>query len=89
MLCFEVISGLKANLKKSELAPVGGVPLLEDFAGIMGCMMSTLLFKYLGLPLGANLKIRLYEIVCWKKWRGDWLAGIIRCICPEMGGSLC
>jgi hypothetical protein len=33
---FEVVSGLKINLNKSEMVPVGSVPDLEELFGIMG-----------------------------------------------------
>ena len=33
---FEAVSGLKINLNKSEMVPVGSVPDMEDLAGIMG-----------------------------------------------------
>ncbi|KAF5474107.1 hypothetical protein F2P56_006039 [Juglans regia] len=56
LLCFEVISGLELNLSKSEIIPVGSVNNFSDLAAIMGCKVSSLLMKYLGLPLGAPHK---------------------------------
>jgi hypothetical protein len=53
---FEAVSGLKINLNKSEMVPVGSVPDLEDLASIMGCKIIQLPMTYLGLPLGANFK---------------------------------
>jgi hypothetical protein len=53
---FEAVSGLKINLNKSKMVPVGNVPDLEDLAGIMGCKIIHLPMTYLGLPLGANFK---------------------------------
>ena len=53
---FEAIFGLKVNLGKSELVPVGDVPLIEDLAGMLGCKTSCLPMTYLGLPLGAKFK---------------------------------
>lgn len=53
LLCFEAVSGLKANLSKSELVPVGLVDHIRDLAEILGYKVSSLLMKYLGLPLGA------------------------------------
>jgi len=35
-LCFEAISGLKVNMDKSELVPVGNVYNVEGFIGILG-----------------------------------------------------
>jgi hypothetical protein len=56
---FEAVSGLKINLNKSEMVPVGSVPDLEELAGIMGCKIIQLPMTYLGLALGANFKSKL------------------------------
>ena len=53
---FEEMSGLKINLGKSELVPVGDVPDLHELVEILGCRESALPLKYLGLPLGASFK---------------------------------
>ncbi len=37
---FEAVSGLKVNMGKSEMVPVGNVPMLEDLAKIFGCKTS-------------------------------------------------
>jgi hypothetical protein len=57
-LAFEGVSGLKVNLSKSELVPVGNVVGVEGLAGILGCRVSSLPLKYLGLPLGASFKAK-------------------------------
>jgi hypothetical protein len=57
-LLFEASSGLKVNLAKSELIPVGNIDLVGRLAGILGCGVSTLLVKYLSLPLGASYKAK-------------------------------
>jgi hypothetical protein len=57
-LCFEVVSGLRINLAKSELVPVGNVTNVEGMASILGCRVSSLPMKYLGLPLGALFKAK-------------------------------
>jgi hypothetical protein len=57
-LCFEVVSGLKVNMAKSELVPVGNVVDVEGLADILGCGVSSLPLKYLGLPLGACFKAK-------------------------------
>jgi hypothetical protein len=36
-LCFEAVSGLKINLAKLELVPVGNVDNVDGFPGILGC----------------------------------------------------
>ena len=53
---FEACSGLRINLEKSELIPVGKVYNVEDLALEVGCKVGGLLFRYLGLPLGAPFK---------------------------------
>jgi len=49
--CFEATSGLKNNLAKSKLVLVGNVEHVERLVGILGCGVSSLLVKYLSLPL--------------------------------------
>jgi hypothetical protein len=53
---FQAISGLKINLSKSELVPVGHVPNVAKLVGFLGCRVSSLPMSYLGLPLGAGFK---------------------------------
>jgi hypothetical protein len=55
-LLFEATSGLKVNLAKSNLIPVGNVDQAESLADILGCGVAILLVKYLGLPLGLSCK---------------------------------
>jgi hypothetical protein len=55
ILCFEVVSGLKINLAKLELVPVGNVGNVDGLAGILGRGVSSLPMKYIGLPLCASL----------------------------------
>jgi hypothetical protein len=57
-LSFEAILGLKINLAKSVLVPVGDVDNMAELANIMGCGVSSLPLKYLGLPLGAPFKAK-------------------------------
>lgn len=56
LVCFEAVSGLKVNLAKSLLVPVGNVDNVAELASILGCGTSSLLLKYLGMPLGAHHK---------------------------------
>ena len=53
---FEEMSGLKINLGKSELVPVGVVPNLHELVEILGFRESALSLKYLGLLLGTTFK---------------------------------
>jgi len=68
-LCFEVVLGLRINLAKSDLVPVGNVNNVEGLAGILGYRVSSLPMKYLGLPVGASFKAK-------SKWDGN--RGIIK-----------
>ena len=53
---FEEVSGLKINLGKFELVPVGDVLNLHELVEILGRRESALPLKYLGLPLVATFK---------------------------------
>ena len=68
-------SGLKINLEKIELIPIGEVPNLEELAKVLGCKVCSLPSTYLGLPLGAPYKSsRVWEGVeeRFKKWLALW-----------------
>ena len=45
--------GLKINMGKSKLVPIGNVPNInmEEIAEMLGCRQSSLPLKYLGLPV--------------------------------------
>jgi hypothetical protein len=55
-LCFEAASGLKINLSKSEIVPIGEVQNIDSLASIFDCRVVGLHMKYLGMPLGAHYK---------------------------------
>lgn len=52
----KALSGLKINLKKSGLIPIGSVDDEEVLAALMDYRVRHLPSFYLGLPLGAPLK---------------------------------
>ena len=56
LMWFEAISGLRINLKKSELILVGCVENVKDLAAELGCKVRSLPSSYLGLSLGAPFK---------------------------------
>ena len=56
LMWFETVSGLKINLKKSEILPIGPVANMEELALELGCKVRSLPTTYLGLPLGAKHK---------------------------------
>ncbi|RVW72100.1 Rhodanese-like domain-containing protein 8, chloroplastic [Vitis vinifera] len=49
---FEAVSGLRMNLAKSEIIPVGEVEEILELAAELGCRVGSLPSQYLGLPLG-------------------------------------
>ena len=53
---FEASSGLRINLDKSVLIPVGEMEEIEEMAVELGCKVGSLPTVYLGLPLGAHHK---------------------------------
>jgi hypothetical protein len=58
LVCFEAAAGLKVNLSKSVLIPVGHVEDVGQLAGLLGCGYGEVPLKYLGLPLGASFKLK-------------------------------
>ena len=46
------MDGLKINLEKSTILPVGNVENIEDLAAELGCGIGALPSTYLGLHLG-------------------------------------
>ena len=56
LMWFKVVSGLRINLEKSKLIPMGRVDNFDDLAMEFGCRVGSLPCTYLGLPLGAPFK---------------------------------
>ena len=56
LLCFQAVTGLKFNLAKSEMVPIGEVNNVHVLAKILGCRVGALPMTYLGMPLGASYK---------------------------------
>ena len=73
VLGFEAVCGLKINLAKSELLPVGIVPEVEELAQILGCKVSNLPMRYLGWPWVLNLNQKQYGISFFRRWKGNYL----------------
>ena len=53
---FEAMSGLRINLNKSEIIPIGAVDNVVELSLELGCGIGSLPTSYLGLPLGASHK---------------------------------
>jgi hypothetical protein len=75
LLCFEAVLGLKINLSKSVIVPIGEVGDMEGLSSILGCEMESLPLMYLGLPLGAPLRIPLFGIQLLRRWSLSWQGG--------------
>jgi hypothetical protein len=58
LVCFEAAAGLKVNLSKSALVPVGSLDNVGQLAGLLGCGSGEVPLKYLGLPLRASFKLK-------------------------------
>ena len=56
LMRFEVMSGLRINLNKSDIVSVGSVANVEELTLEFGCGVRSLPTSYLGLPLGAPLR---------------------------------
>ena len=54
--CFLAFTGLKINVGKSEIDPVGEVGNIGALANILWCRVGSLPMKYLGMPLGTPYK---------------------------------
>ena len=59
LMWFEALSGLKVNMVKSELIPVGRVENVGELADKYGYKVGNLPSTYLGMPLGAPFKYLL------------------------------
>ena len=66
---FEAASGLRINLAKSEIIPIGEVEGMDEMALELGCRAGQLSAIYLGLPLGTPNKV----ISGW-----DWVKDKVR-----------
>ncbi|RVX20087.1 Transposon TX1 uncharacterized 149 kDa protein [Vitis vinifera] len=53
LMWFEACSGLRINLEKSEMIPVGRVLNIDGLALELGCKVGGIPSSYLGMPLGA------------------------------------
>ncbi|KAL4303283.1 hypothetical protein GQ457_10G018990 [Hibiscus cannabinus] len=76
---FQACSGLQINFGKSSLVAVGvEADLVEEVASLLRCEVGSLMFMYLGLPLGCNPR----EKAVWDPMVShvrSWLAGWKRC----------
>ena len=53
---FQAFIGLKVNVEKSEIVPIGEVSNIQTLANILQCKMGSLPMLYLGMLLGTSYK---------------------------------
>ena len=56
LTCLEAVTGLKVNMAKSEMVPIGEVNGLNALADLLYCHIGSLPMQYLSMPLGASYK---------------------------------
>ena len=61
LTCFTAFTGLKINISKIEMVPVGEVNNLDELADILGCKIRVLPMTCLDMPLGASYKASSME----------------------------
>ena len=57
LTCFQGFIGLKVNVGKSEIFPIGEVRNIRSLVNILQCRVGSLPMIYLGMPLGSLYKI--------------------------------
>ena len=75
LIFFEAITGLKINVGKSEIVPVGDVGDLNGLARILCYKVGVLPMRYLGMPLGAHcMDSSIWNPIIEKmeKWLVGW-----------------
>ncbi|GKV09758.1 hypothetical protein SLEP1_g21207 [Rubroshorea leprosula] len=84
---FELIFGLKVNFFKSSLSGINVEgDKLFDMADLINCVVGDILFKYLGVPVGAtSKKISTWALVieCLRRKLSSW-----RCDSLSFGGRI-
>ncbi|KAF5183226.1 Alpha-galactosidase, partial [Thalictrum thalictroides] len=75
-LMFNAIAGLRCNLKKTTITPIGDVQNMDTLARVFGCVQGKVPSTCLGMPLGCTYKNKsawdpIVDIVnrrldCWK-----------------------
>ena len=63
LICFEAVSGLKINLGKSELVPVGVVLNIDLLLTVLGRKLGSLPMKKWVLPVGFNFDLLLNGLI--------------------------
>ena len=53
-ICFQAVTSLKVNVRKSEMVPIGAVDNVHVLARPLGFWVGNVPISYLGMPLGAS-----------------------------------
>ena len=88
MTCFQAFTGLKVNVGKSEIVPIGEVSNIQTLANILQCRVGNLPMIYLGMPLGTLYKIAsIWNLILERieKKFSSWK----QFICQRVANSLC
>ena len=85
---FEAMSGLKINLAKSEIIPIGPVNNLVELASELGCNIGSFPTSYLGLPLGAKHKAMGFGTRLKRDTGRGWLLGRLSISLRVVGSRL-
>uniref|UniRef100_A0A2N9GFV8 Reverse transcriptase domain-containing protein n=1 Tax=Fagus sylvatica TaxID=28930 RepID=A0A2N9GFV8_FAGSY len=57
LTCFEAATGLRVNMSKSEMVPVGEIQNMSELVDSLYCRIGEPPLSYLGMPLGASYKV--------------------------------
>ena len=77
VVLFSGFTGLKVNVGKSEIVPVGNVNNLDALANILHCRVDSLPMKYLGMPLGTSFKTASFWNPILEKMEKKLLGGSV------------
>jgi len=73
-LCFEAASGLRINLGKSEIVPIGAVEDVKGLAHLLGCRVASLPYKSVSIWNGVIEKMER-RLAQWKcMYLSEWAA---------------
>ena len=72
LTCFQPFTGLKVNVEKSEIIPIGEVSNIQSLANILQCRVGSLPMIYLGMPLGTLYKTASQILERMEKKLLDW-----------------
>ena len=71
LLSFQAVTGLKVNVHKSEMVPIGEVDDVHALAEILGCKVGNCLCLILACLWGLHIIPLQFGILFWKILSGD------------------